>query len=73
MARSHLMAFAAVRPIKGVKVYSPTPANCEAYAKEMAELLDIEVTPCGSAAEVVTGTDILSTCTNSVKPTSSRF
>lgn len=69
MARSHLRAFAAVRPIKQVKVYSPTLANREAYAKEMADLLDIEVTACGSAAEIVTGTDILSTCTNSVQPT----
>jgi ornithine cyclodeaminase/alanine dehydrogenase-like protein (mu-crystallin family) len=69
MARSHLMAFAAVRPIKRVKVYSPTPANREAYAKEMAELLDLEVIPCASAEEAVRGADILSSSTNSVVPT----
>ncbi len=69
MARSHLMAFAAARPIKQVKVYSPTPANREVYAKEMSELLDVEVIPCGSAEEAVKGVDILSSCTNSVQPT----
>ncbi|MPZ14175.1 MAG: ornithine cyclodeaminase family protein [Chloroflexi bacterium] len=69
MARSHLMAFAAARPIKQVKVYSPTPANREAYAKEMSELLDLEAIPCASAEEAVKGVDILSSCTNSVVPT----
>ena len=68
-ARSHLMAFAAVRDIKEAKVFSPTKANRERYAEEMAELLDIEVTPCDSAEEAVSGANILSTCTNSVVPT----
>ena len=69
MARSHLMAFAAVRGIKQVKVYSPTRENRERYAKEMAELLDLDVLPCESPEETVKGVDILSTCTNSVVPT----
>jgi ornithine cyclodeaminase/alanine dehydrogenase-like protein (mu-crystallin family) len=69
MAHSHLMAFAAVRRLKQAKVYSPTPAHREAYAKEMSELLDLEVIPCASAAEAARGTDILSTCTNSMVPT----
>jgi alanine dehydrogenase len=69
MARSHLMAFAVVRNIKRVKVYSPTVEHRETYAREMAEKLDLEVVPCDSPEEAVRGTDILSTCTNSVLPT----
>jgi len=69
MARSHLMAFAAVRNVKRAKVYSPTRANREAYAREMAELLDLEVIPCDSAEEAARGSDILATCTNSIRPT----
>ena len=66
MARSHLMAFAAVREIKVAKVFSPTKAHREQYAEEMSALLNIEVMPCESAEEAVSGADILSTCTNSV-------
>jgi alanine dehydrogenase len=69
MARSHLMAFAAVRPIKRVKVYAPTREHAEAYAREMEETLDLEVVPCASPEEAVRGVDVLSTCTNSVVPT----
>jgi alanine dehydrogenase len=69
MARTFLQAFCAVRPIKHVKVYSPTPANREAYAREMGARLGIEVTPVESAREAVRGVDILSTCTDSMTPT----
>ena len=69
MARSHLVAFAEVRSIKKVKVYSPTKANRELYAKEMEEKLGIEVIPCASYKDTVKGVDILSTCTNSIDRT----
>lgn len=69
MARSHLMAFAAVRPIKRATVFSPTRGHREAYAREMAERLDLEVIACGSPEEAAAGAAILSTCTNSVTPT----
>ena len=69
MARTFLKAFCAVRPIKTCKVYSPTPKNRTAYAKEMSEALGIEVTPVASAREAVRGVDILSTATDSINPT----
>jgi alanine dehydrogenase len=69
MARSFLEAFCAVRPIKHVKVYSPTPENRERYAAEMSAQLGIEVLPVASAREAVRGVDILSTCTDSMSPT----
>jgi len=69
MAHSHLEAFAAVRPIKRVQVFSPTRSNREAFAREMSEKLDVEVIPVDSAEAAVRGADILSTCTSSVSPT----
>ncbi|HZT09056.1 MAG TPA: ornithine cyclodeaminase family protein [Chloroflexota bacterium] len=69
MAHSHLLAFAAVRSIKRVQVYSPTAAHREAYAREMSEALDLDVIPCGSAEEAARGAEILASCTSSVTPT----
>jgi len=68
MARSYLRAFKCVRDIRKVRVYSPTPANREAYAQEMAKELGIEVEPVASAEEAVRGADIVSTCTDSNLP-----
>src|SRR5215471_13394360 len=39
MARTYLEAFCVVRPIKCAKVFSPTQANRERYAREMSEKL----------------------------------
>lgn len=68
MARTYLEAFAAVRDIQQCKVYSPNPDNREAYADEMSRKLGIEVIAVDSAKEAVTGGDILSSCTTSMKP-----
>jgi alanine dehydrogenase len=69
MARSYLQAFASVRPITRVRVYSPTPANRRAFAEEMSKELGIEVTPADDARSAVAGADILATCTDSMDPT----
>jgi ornithine cyclodeaminase/alanine dehydrogenase-like protein (mu-crystallin family) len=69
MARSHLIAFAAVRKIKKAKVFSPDREHRELYAREMAEKLGCELVPCNSPDEAAKGADILSTCTNSIRPT----
>ena len=69
MARTYLEAFATVRGITRVKVYSPTQANREAFAREMSEKLGIDVEPVATAREAVRGVDILSTCTDSMHPT----
>lgn len=68
MARTFLEGFTCVRDIKRCHVYSPTRANREAFAAEMSEKLGIEVIPVASAQDAVTGCDILSTCTDSMKP-----
>ena len=69
MARTFLEAFCAVRDIRRVKVYSPTRANREAYAEEMKARLGVAVVAVDSAREAVAGADILSTCTDSMRPT----
>jgi len=68
MARTFLEGFTTVRPIRSCKVYSPTKANREAYAREMSEKLGIEVVPVDTPEEAARGADILSTCTDSMAP-----
>jgi alanine dehydrogenase len=68
MARTFLEAFTCVRDIKLCKVYSPNAERREAFAEEMSKKLKIEVRAVDSAREAVRGTDILSTCTDSMQP-----
>jgi ornithine cyclodeaminase/alanine dehydrogenase-like protein (mu-crystallin family) len=69
MARTFLEAYAVVRKIRKVKVFSRNPENRARYAEEMSRLLGIEVIAVDSAREAVRGVDILSTCTDSILPT----
>ena len=69
MARTYLEGFQAVRPIRHVKVFSPTTANRIRFAEEMSGKLGIPVEPVDTAREAVRGVDILATCTDSMSPT----
>ncbi|NNC77320.1 MAG: ornithine cyclodeaminase family protein [Woeseiaceae bacterium] len=68
MARSYLEAFCCVRGIKLCRVYSPNRSNCETYAAEMCEKLDIDIEVCTNPRDVFRGADIVSTATNSMQP-----
>jgi len=68
MARTYAMAACATRPIEHIKVFSPTKANREKYAREMEEALQIKVTPVNSPREAMSGVDIGATCTDSRVP-----
>ncbi len=68
MARTHAMAFCAVRKIRRIQVYSPTAKNREAYAREMSEKLRVEVAPVKSAEEAARGAHVISACTDSIEP-----
>ena len=68
MARTYLEAFAEVRKLKRVKVYSRSRERREEYAKEMEARLGIPIEPMNSAEAVVRGSDIVSTCTDSIVP-----
>lgn len=77
-ARTHLEAVAAVRPIREVKVWSPTEARRDAFgawAREWVpawesdgEHTPLEVTVCDRAEEAVRETDVLCVATASPTP-----
>jgi ornithine cyclodeaminase/alanine dehydrogenase-like protein (mu-crystallin family) len=68
MARTFLEAFCIVRDIRKCKIYSPDPDHRAQYAEEMAAKLGIEVAAVDDPHEAVRGVDILSTCTDSMRP-----
>ena len=68
MARDFLRAAVCVRPIRKVKVYSPTRANRELYAREMSHELEIEIEVVDDPRDVTRGVDIVSTCTDTLVP-----
>ncbi len=68
MAWTHALAFAEVRRIKRVQVYSPTPANRQAFADKLAERLGVEVVPVATAEAAVNGAQIVSACTDATVP-----
>ena len=68
MARSHIESFRIARNIKRVQVYSPTKANREAFAQEVAEQFDIEAVAVDSPEAAHRGADIVAGCTDAVVP-----
>jgi len=67
-ARGQLRATATVRDLSAARVYSTTPANRKAFAEEMHERLDCEVTAVDTSADAVTGADIVITATTAAEP-----
>lgn len=67
-ARAQIEAMAAVRPLREVRVYSPTREHREAFAAEMTERLGIDVRAVSDPKEVVEGADIVNAATNSGLP-----
>lgn len=68
-ATGQIEAMAAVRDLAVVKVYSPTKAHREGFARTYAEVLGVEVRPVDSPARAAEGADILVSATNSMMPT----
>ncbi|MGH7888307.1 MAG: hypothetical protein ACREPG_10600 [Candidatus Binatia bacterium] len=67
-AKTQVTAHACVRQLTKIKVYSPTKANREKFAREMSQQNGIEIVPVSSAQEAVRGSDIVSAATNTVDP-----
>jgi len=67
-ARTQVTAHLVVRPLRKIKVYSPTKTNRERFAREMAAQTGVEVVPVNSAEEAVRGSDIVSAATNTIDP-----
>jgi alanine dehydrogenase len=64
-AKSHLEAFARVRKLKHVRVWSPTREHREAFAREQSAPSGIAVDAAGSAEEAVRGADLVVVATAS--------
>lgn len=69
MAETYLDAIADVRPLRRVRVYSPTAAHREAFVAAARARHDFEVVGVGSAEEAVRGAGIVATATDSMVPT----
>lgn len=67
-ASAHILAFSRIRKLEKVKVYSTNPAHRQAFSKEMASSLGIEVIPVDTPKDCVVGTDMVITATNSNEP-----
>src|SRR3990172_2485957 len=68
MARTHTAALCTVRPIKRIRVFSPTPAHREEFAEEMRAKLDMDVQAVDSPEVAGQGADIVAACTDSKLP-----
>jgi len=67
-ARTHLEAISSVRPLRRVRVYSPSAANREAFATRESERHRIPVETMRSAGDAVRGADIICTLTSAHQP-----
>ena len=67
-AGTQVMAVCEARRIKSIKVFSPTKANRERFAKETSQQVGVEIVPVASYEEAVKDVDIIITSTNSRKP-----
>ncbi|MBI3060816.1 MAG: ornithine cyclodeaminase family protein [Deltaproteobacteria bacterium] len=67
-ARNHLIAMKAVRNLKRVLVFSPTRANRERFAEEMAGALCLDVSPTDNCQKAIEQADIVLAATNTNVP-----
>ena len=67
-AGAQLMAFAAVRPLAEVAVYSPRRESREAFAREWRERLGLDVRAVETPEACAEGAEILAAGTSSVEP-----
>ncbi|HEU4344112.1 MAG TPA: ornithine cyclodeaminase family protein, partial [Candidatus Binatia bacterium] len=65
-AGAHVPAFCAVRKLKKINAYSPTPSNRLRFAQEMERLVGVPVEPMASPADAAKGADILVAATNAI-------
>ena len=67
-ARAPVRAIARVRGLRQVRIFSPSAANRERAASQLAEELGLDVRAVGSAPDAVRGADVVATCTLSAEP-----
>jgi len=67
-ARTHLEAMLIVRPLKRIRVWSPTPDHAKAFAERESKRHGVEIEAMGSARGTVKDADIICTVTSSREP-----
>ena len=67
-ARTQVEAICAVRPIKSVKVYSPTPANREKFCADIAAAFKVEAKAVGEPEQAVRDSEIIVSATTAEQP-----
>lgn len=67
-ARTQVEAICAVRPIRSIKAYSPTPAHREKFCREIAAQFKVEATPMDSAELAVRDSEIVVSATTAEEP-----
>ena len=67
-ALPQVAAVAQVRKLKRVRVWSRTPANRDAFVRQVRETFDFEVVACDSVAEAAKNCPIITTFTRSAEP-----
>jgi alanine dehydrogenase len=67
-AETQLKAVAAVRDLTEARIFSPTPAHCQAFAEKLSQELKFSVVAMATAEEAVESADIVITATNAQVP-----
>ena len=67
-ARTHLLAMAAVRPLRRARVASLHPEKARAFAQEMAKRFRFPIEAVLSAEQAVRGADLIVTATTAAEP-----
>ncbi len=66
-AGAHLLAYAKVRDIKEIRVYSTNAERCRSFCREMSIAVGQEVRPVKAPEEVAEASDMMVACTNSLE------
>lgn len=67
-ARAQVLAVCAVRPIRRMRVYSPTAAHCAAFVREIEKETGVETVAAPSAETCVTDADVVVLITKAAEP-----
>jgi ornithine cyclodeaminase/alanine dehydrogenase len=67
-ARAQVLAVCAVRPIKEIRIFSPTPANRAAFAREMEQETGIVARVMDSGEACIVGADVIVLITKAADP-----
>lgn len=66
-ARGHVRAYAALFPLKQIRVFSPNAQHRQAFAEEMQQELGIPLVAMDNAKDAVHGADIVAFCTTATE------